>query len=203
MIFQMPKRKLTLPTSSRTKRLRKGGYWDDFGTSFFGTLGDPIGTVISLAKGDKPSWSKRGSKIVAFDNRKGFLGGIINSMGIGYLQDLLGGAVNAVSRNSAISAATLTNDPRLLAYKLIHRHNKNPQMHFVRNKSFITYLPTDVRKSGVADSLIQLINNPSVRSFGKKAAIAAASYAIPKALDYILSKPKKPAAVMTLANRRF
>ena len=192
MIFQMPKRKLTLPTSSRTKILRGGSYWDDFGTSFFGTLGDPIGTVISLAKGDRPSWSRRGSKIVPFDQRKGFLGGFLNSMGTNYLTDMIKGAADAVSRNSAVNAKVLSRDPRLLAYKLTHRYKHRPTpLHFVKNKMTFTYLPTDVRRSGLGETLYSLVTSPGFKAFGKKAAITAASYAIPRAIDYFLNRSKK------------
>ena len=192
MIFQMPKRKRTLPTSSRTKRLRKGSTWAEIGQTFFHALEDPLGGMISLVKGDLPAWSKRGSKIVPFDNRKGFIGGLINSMGLNYLKDMLEGAVTAVSRNSAIKASVLAQDPRLLAYKLTHRFNNQPtRFYFTRNKSNMTHLPTDIRRSGIGETVYAILNNPTVRSIGKKAAIATATYALPRALDYFINRPKK------------
>jgi len=188
----MVKRKLILPTSSRTKRSRGGDYWQDFGTSFFGTLGDPIGTIISLAKGDRPSWSKRGSKIVAFDHRNGFLGGFLNSMGLNYLQDMLSGAVNAISRKSAINAKILSADPRLLAYKLTFKSKHRPsKINFAKNKLTYTYLPTDIRRSGLGDTLVKLLTSPTAKALAKKAAITAATYGIPKAIDYFQSRRQK------------
>lgn len=192
MTFQMPKRKHTLPISLRTKRARHSGYWDDFGTSFFGTLGDPIGTVISLAKGDRPSWSKRGSQIIPFNHRKGFIGGFLNSMGLNYLKDMLSGAVDAVSRKSAVNAKVLSRDPRLFAYKLIHRYNNRPHsMYFAQNKNNYTYLPTDIRRSGIGEMMYKFATDPRVQTFGKKAALSLATYAVPRAINYLISKTKK------------
>lgn len=192
MIFQMAKRKRTSLTSTRSKKIRRGNYWENFGRSFFGTLSDPLGTVVSLIKGQQPSWNQRGKGIIErFDHRRGFIGGFLSSMGTNYLKQMLEGAIGAATRKEGVKKSILSKDPRLLAYKLIHRNAGVNDIYFHNPKSTFQYLPFDIRNNGISDTLYNIYTNPTVRQYGKKAAVLAATYAIPRALDYILNKNNK------------
>ncbi|DAC81472.1 TPA_asm: hypothetical protein [Anelosimus tangle-web spider MELD virus] len=197
MIFQMVKRKRISRVCSPSKK-RKSGYWNDFGRSFFGTLGDPVGTIISLSKGQQPEWNRH-SGLATFDHRRGFVGNILNNFGMGYLNDVVNGTLHAVNRKSKINPF----DYRLLAYKL-HKAPSKPirEKELFRTHSVhpFTAMPSDIRKSSVNDSLYNLLQsetvknflkNKTVRDIGKKALITTAGIAIPKAIEYLTRKHEK------------
>lgn len=202
MIFQMAKRKLTLQTSSLPKKRktlslptpayvknRGRGYAHNFGKSFFGTLGDPFGTVISLFKGENPSWNRH-KGIKSFDHRKGFINfaNILNSLGQSYLTDIAKKGVEAITRRSAINL----NDPRLLAYKVYHRYPVVPHTTLIRYDTLNPY----TRHSGIgSDALNYILQNQTLRSLGKTALTSAAGVILPAALQlgakYIFGDGKK------------
>lgn len=181
----MPKRKHSLPTVS-SKKFRGHGFWQDFGRGFFGTIGNPIGTVVSVIKGQNPSWW-RANKLRVFDHRRGFVGGILSSLGAGYLKDALSGAFDAIQRKSSIQMTS----PSILNYKLNSRpHYLTPN--YVTREGLPVYIQHGpYRKNGIADLFLNIIRNPTVQKYGTKVGLTAASYLVPKAIDYFTSRNAK------------
>lgn len=187
MILQMVKRKLSLPRSYHSKKVRRNG---DIGSAIFGTLQDPIGSVISLISGQTPpSWQTRGNGLRLFDHRKGLLGGLLNGFGMGFLGNMASGILNAATRGSAMPV-DLSSDPRLLAYKLTYRNYlKEPR--FRNDPRFMHDARFNNRNSGIASFLLGLVKNPTVRQFAKKAALSAAGVLVPKAVEKIVEHVEK------------
>lgn len=181
----MPKRKHSFPTISSKRMFRGHGFWQDFGRGFFGTIGNPLGTLISVIKGQNPDWM-RANRLRLFDHRRGFIGGILSSLGTSYLKDVLGGGLNALQRKSSVPS----NHHSILNYKLHSR-----PYHLIPNY-FDKGLPIYIqhgpyRKNGLADTVLGLMKNPLVKEYGLKAALSAGSYLIPKGLNYLISRNAK------------
>lgn len=186
----MPKRKsnsLSLPSAKRG-----GSYWNNFSKSFFGTLENPLGTIISLARGQPPSWSNRAKGIKVFDERQGSIGNLLSSFAWGGIKNMLQGAIDASTRNSGIR--NLGNSSNLLAHHLLQVCPPKIQSGFLKNahnRRFTRVVPMHRGGNALTDILYNLLQNPAVREFGKKAAITTAGILIPKAINYALSHGKK------------
>ncbi|MGL5592319.1 MAG: hypothetical protein ACRDDH_00065 [Cetobacterium sp.] len=180
----MVKRKLTFPSPYNKKRL--GDFWGDFKNSFFGTISDPIGTLVSLAKGQQPSWNRSSAwkNMSIFDHRKGFIGNLLSSFGIGYLKDALTGGIDAIGRKSNFNY-----DPGFMHYKLLYRH-PNIKRDLLRNGRSMPHPSVyyDRRGGPLTDMLYNFLQNKTVRDIGKKALITGAGVIVPKAIDYVGKK---------------
>lgn len=184
----MSKRKLQIPYHP-SKKSRKGDFWPDFQKSFFGTLSDPVGTLVSLARGHDPSWNRNKGwrNITTFDHRKGFIGGLLGSLGVSYLKKALEGGLDALTRKSGNTS------PAFIQHLLLNK-TFDPSATFSnfnaikqrRGRSMPH--PDYMRNSGISDMLFSLLQNQTVRDYGKKAALTGASYLLPRLINWISGK---------------
>lgn len=145
-----------------TKKKRKGS---DFSKAFFGTLGDPIGTIISLIRKQPPSWARNNRlspaalryerKLENFRNRHRY--------------------ARSMPYFPPTPIVSVPNSPFGTAFGRSIR----------RSRIF------DMRKGNLIDFFAKIITNPSFQSFGKKALISVGSSAIPAAISWAAKKIKR------------
>ena len=155
-----------LPTQQVKKR--RG---NDFFDALWGTLKDPIGTLVSVARHQPPSWLQRGSgrevPLRVFDIRK-------SSGPINVTSHILNKAFTKYRKTG-----TMTIDPADMAMI-------SPTKYWSRdnNNNVFTYR----RKSGLFDTILSMLTSPTARNLAKRIGISAASSALPAVASWTINK---------------
>lgn len=185
------KRLLELSGDQRAKKRRQGGKnWDDFKTSFVGTVKNPLGTLIALLRRDTLPFNRQSNwkGIRTYNSRKGFvtLAGVLGSIATGYIADALkGGMKELFPRFRGTNSIH-----KKIAYAHLKPQRADDHTIFKRGRGITKYNKIFNKRAGInfGSVLSSLLTSDFAKKIGKKALTSSALATVPFAVNWVKSK---------------